>query len=371
MEMDKWARATSVGNLALDLNRKLAGYLAATGALGAVLARDAHGVVIADTTDRPFGINGEVDIDFNGDGQVDFQIDHDRYHLNGNDLDYLQIDKNDASSAADPLAEHFNWTFPKIPHPDYNENGAYDAADYVKWRNNLGVVYDVNDSSQTALHREDGDKSGVIDQPDYQLWKDAYGSDPNYDHVYLAGCPNGCYPSALTKDTPIGPSTFGGPSNWNFEESLNALSSGMAQRLNRLIDEDAGQIDTDAGLGALAPADSPQFTGLGGAERFLGLRIDLNDDANPGNLFPSANGVDTNYWYGWIGIEITNEADATGAVTGFAYESDVGVGILAGDTGAGSGAAVPEPSSILMGAIGGAILAGGFLVRKLRRTGTS
>ena len=50
----------------------------------------------------PFGINGEVNIDFNSDGQIDYQIDHDRVNLSGTNLDYLQIDKNDVSSAANP-----------------------------------------------------------------------------------------------------------------------------------------------------------------------------------------------------------------------------------------------------------------------------
>lgn len=367
--MDDRVRAATSGDLRFDIDGKLAGYLAAAAAFGAVLARDAHAVVVAHTTDIPIGINGEANIDFNGDGQVDFQIDHDRYNLGGTDLDYLQIDKNDASSAEDPLPEAFNWTFPKIPHPDYNENGQYDAADYTKWRNNLGVVYDPNDSLQSAAHREDGNGNGVIDEGDYALWKDAFGSDPNYDHQYMipAGCPtgNGCYPAALTTGSTIGPGVSG--SQWDFSESTNAFGSGLALRANRLIDEDAGQIDDAIGGGSTPAGDSPHFTGLAGAERFIGVRIDLNDAAQPGNLLPTENGSPFKYWYGWIGVQITNEADATGIITGYAYESIVGVGITAGNTGAGagSGAAVPEPSSIFLGVIGGIFMLGAFLARKL------
>ena len=48
--------------------------------------------------------NGTVNIDFNNDTQIDFQIDHDRVNLSGTDLDYLQVDKNDVSSESNPLA---------------------------------------------------------------------------------------------------------------------------------------------------------------------------------------------------------------------------------------------------------------------------
>src|SRR5262249_43977735 len=41
--------------------------------------------------------------------------------------------------------------------------------------------------------------------------------------------------------------------------------------------------------------------------------------------------------FGWIGIKITNEATATGQVVGYGYETQPGVSILAGDTGAIAG----------------------------------
>ena len=39
--------------------------------------------------------------------------------------------------------------------------------------------------------------------------------------------------------------------------------------------------------------------------------------------------------YGWVGIKITNEADATGQVVGYGYETTPGVSILAGADRAG------------------------------------
>src|SRR5262245_58178799 len=88
----------------LDLDHRLAGYLAAAGAVGAVMASEAEAVPVGSNSVQPFGINGVVGVGFNKDGQTDFQIDHDRVNLNGNLLDYLQIDKNDINGELNPLA---------------------------------------------------------------------------------------------------------------------------------------------------------------------------------------------------------------------------------------------------------------------------
>jgi hypothetical protein len=63
--------------------------------------------------------------------------------------------------------------------------------------------------------------------------------------------------------------------------------------------------------------------------------------------------------YGWVGVRITNEADATGEVVGWAYQTLPGVPIPAG--------AVPEPTTILTGLFGGAMILVGFLGRRRRR----
>jgi hypothetical protein len=61
--------------------------------------------------------------------------------------------------------------------------------------------------------------------------------------------------------------------------------------------------------------------------------------------------------YGWIGVRIDNEADATGAVVGYGYET-TGLPILAGQ--------VPEPGSMLIAAFGSLALIGAGLRRRLR-----
>src|SRR4051794_9451713 len=95
---------SSVVGLALD--RRLAGYLTAAGAVTAVMATEAKAIVVGNNTVQSIGINGAVNIDFNADGQTDFQIDHDRVTLpsGGPTLDYLQIDKNDVNGESNPLA---------------------------------------------------------------------------------------------------------------------------------------------------------------------------------------------------------------------------------------------------------------------------
>lgn len=270
------------------LEGKLAAYLAASGAAGTFLASQAEAAIITNTSVQPFGINEEVNIDFNGDGQIDYQIDHDRVNLNGTDLDYLQIDKNDISSAGDPLPIDSEATFP------------------------LGVG----------------------------------GPNDYVDAAYVtAGPPNGLYPSALTYGTPIGPSSY-----FDFQETSDFETNGTYIRSNRLIDEDAGQIDTDASFSVEPLPGTPNFVGLGGEVRYLGVKMGLNN--GPVSFGP--------VHYGWIGIEITNEADATGNVVGWGYQTTAGKAI---------GAGVPEPSSIVLGVIGGAVVAGGILVRKLFANG--
>jgi hypothetical protein len=273
-----------------SLDGRLAKYLAATAGIGAVLAQDAHAVIIANTTPQPFGINGEVNIDFNRDGQTDFQIDHDRYNLAGNNLDYLQVDKNDASSAANPL--------PVEPFGTFPVNGTAPNGDpqYLAFSNSFG------DLGGYVVALKPGDLIGTL------------------------GSGNG---KGVLEGT-----------QFDFQEGTEFLATGGPTiRANRLIDEDQGQVDT-----SLVPSEAIQlpfgpqpefpnlddFIGLGGATRYVGVRFDPNDSLNSGlNNNDTAN----KFVHGWIGVQITNEADATGIVTGWAYESTPGMSIAAGDVG--------------------------------------
>jgi hypothetical protein len=259
------------GQSSCNFDGKLAAYLAAAGAVGTLVTRDSDAAIVANTTVQPFGINGEVNIDFNGDGQIDYQIEQNRVNLNGKDLDFLQIDKNDVNNAANPLPVDGTVSFP------------------------------------------------------------TNGTAPNntvYSAYVTAGNPNdlGLYPSALTKGTMIGPASF-----FDFQEGSNFMGTGKYIRTNRLIDEDAGQIDANAGFQIVSPLPgSPNFLGLGGAVRYLGVEVNFNGATSS----PSGSAILN---YGWIGIQITNEADATGNVVGWGYETVAGQAIAAGDVGTPAG----------------------------------
>jgi hypothetical protein len=276
-----------------SLDGRLASYLGAAGALSAITAAESQAVVIGNNTIQPFGINGAVNIDFNNDGQTDFQIDHDRVPISGSTLDYLQIDKNDVNGELNPLV--FD------PGPD--------------------LLFQATPFLDGATPRNDANESAYVINP------------------YLQGS----YPAALKLGTSIGPQ-----STFDFQETGNFQTTGKDIRANRLIDEDATQIDRvlggQAASGVQVPFNGPNFRGLDGATRYLGLKMDLNNA-----------GV-TNY--GWVGIQIDNEADATGAVVGYGYETLANTPIPAG--------AVPEPGTLGLSVLGGVALLGSAARRRLR-----
>jgi hypothetical protein len=218
--------------------------------------------------------------------------------LNGTNLDYLQIDKNDINSETNPLAF------------DPGPNCCFQATPF----------------SDGATTRNDANNAG-----------------------YAITGPQGSYPAALTLGSTIGPTT-----TFDFQENDNFQSSGKWIRANRLIDEDATQIDQVLGgqppSGVYLPTNGPNFLGLSGQVGYLGLRMDLNNS--------SANNVASEFNFGWIGLRITNEADATGEVVGYAYETTPGTHIAAGN--------VPEPSALFTAIFAGAALVG-FLWKRVRR----
>jgi hypothetical protein len=270
-----------------NLNRRIGAYLAAAGALGA--ASEAQAIVVSNNTVQSFGINGAVNLDFNNDGQTDFQIDHDRVDLTGQGgpvVDFLQADKNDINGAGpgeNPLA--FD------PGPD--------------------CCFQATPFQDGATTRNNANNAG-----------------------YVVTGPQGSYPAALGGGAIIGPT-----SSFDYQEGSNFQGSGKWIRANRLIDEDHTQVDQLLGgrpaSGVQVPFGSPGFTGLNGDVAYLGLKMDLNGTGNIN--------------YGYVGIRITNEADATGQVVGYAYETVPNVPIVTPVT-------VPEPATICGAFMGIAML---------------
>jgi hypothetical protein len=281
------------GNYVLD--RRLAVYVAATSAVGTAFAPDAAAIIIGNSAVRPFGINGEVPIDFNNDGQIDYEIDHDRVNLgNGNVVDYLQIDKNDFNGAS--IGESL---LPIDRFDRFPLNGTV--------------------PNETLIPAGAGFPPAGYLTPTVE---------------------DGEYPAALAAGTLIGPDSY---SFFEFEEWDRPEGR---IRANRLIDEDHGQVDMlidglDRSEVAI-PRNGPNFLGLGGETHYVGVRTHLNGDGL--------------VRYGWIGVRITNEADATGEVVGWAYET-TGLPIRAGQ--------IPEPGTSFTLLIGAAMIAGLFLWRQL------
>jgi hypothetical protein len=344
-------------------DKKLAAYLAASAPLASLLTREAEAVVVSNSTVQSFGINGEVSIDFNSDGQTDFQIDHDRVNVGGVDLDYLQLDKNDISSAENPYAIN-----PLAPFP-------------------------------------------------------TNGTQPNGDHYYItdAGFGDiGFYPKALTAGNEIGPAS----ETWELFQETDGFGQDGRHIIhaNRLIDEDAGQIDAanpnpptwgdpPQPKTPFVPLGTPGWLGLNGETRYLGVKIDLNDSIEVG--FNDDNDGPIAHYHGWIGVRITNEADATGEVVGWGYETVPNEPINAGELaaglpgdynsdgavnaadyvvwqktnglpagyntwrthfgesmpgfgGIGGASGVPEPGSLLLALTAGIAIIGSFLFRRIR-----
>jgi hypothetical protein len=269
-----------------SFNKKLASYLAASATIGAATANEAKAVIVSNNTVQNIGINGFATIDFNHDGQTDFQIDHDRVDLTaqgGPVVDYLQVDKNDingASPGENPLA------FDPGPDATFKATPFQDGASA---RNNANESFYLVDQNNAAGAQ---------------------------------------YPTALLAGAEIGPNQ-----QWDYQEGNNVFGTHKIGRLNRLIDEDHTQVDQKLGGtpsdGFVTPINSPNFVGAENQIRYLGVKMDLNGASGTGS--PDA----TQHTYGWIGIKITNEADATGQVVGYGYETQPGVAILAGATAPG------------------------------------
>src|SRR5688500_14533040 len=174
-----------------SLDKRLAAYGAAAGGAATLMSSPAEAVIVAHTVDQPFGINGVVGIDFNLDGQTDFQIDHDRVDMTaqgGPVVDYLQVDKNDVNSETNPLDFDPLTDLKAMPFQD----GASPR----------------NDTNNSAY---------LIQNP--------------------GGASNIEYPSALVAGTEIGPLN-----SFDYQEGDNVYATGDIARMGRLIDEDHGQV---------------------------------------------------------------------------------------------------------------------------------
>jgi hypothetical protein len=172
----------------------------------------------------------------------------------------------------------------------------------------------------------------TLSNDEFTIGHERQGGNPNADRVLIkelhdnggtgAAYVNGLgafpvFPAALTAGAPIGPAQSYG----------NAFSGNVS---NELVDEDYDDNGIFEGYTGNFTPDN-----IVGNVQYIGVKFRLND-----NAFDDLH-------YGWIGIDITNQADLTGVVTGWAYETDP-------DTAIQAGAGVPEPSGLALLALGAA-----------------
>lgn len=209
----------------MNLDRKLMAYAAGVVAAGLAGVESADAAIISDSTPRPFGVDGTVDLNFNGAGANEFSIGHERT-------------------------------------PDDN----------------------------------DGTDRVILKAPNN-------GSDALQG--YVVG-DNG-HPAALTAGSLIGPDQV-------YDAAFNGNTG------NHLVNEDVepnDDIRDDVVFGNFTADD------VVGNTQYAGVRFQL-ESGGP-------------FHYGWIGIDITDDQDLTGVVTGFGYQDTPETPIEAG--------AVPEPST--------------------------
>ena len=173
---------------------------------------------------------------------------------------------------------------------------------------------------------------------------DLNGDGNNQSWRYLEDSP-GSYPNPLlvgeSSGTLINPPA--GLTYESLQDTDNYLSGGTTRRANRLIDYDSG-VDEPGTWDP--PAGNGNFLGSEGIDQYLPFQIEFDTSS------PAVN-------YGWIGVNISDDATASGTLIGYAYETEPLTPITMG--------VVPEPGTMALAALGGVALAGSWITRNIRR----
>jgi hypothetical protein len=269
---------------------------------------------------------------------------------------------------------------------DYNHDGLVNAADYTVWRDHLGQTVPKGTGA-------DADGSTVVDMPDYNIWSTRYGNDTT-----LAGFP--FKPDNLANGVTqalIGPS-LPGLAQGQLIDRAYALGAGgcqndtgagcVAKELQFALNVDPNETGTNASnhrnfnntIDLQMGFDNSNTVGVRGSGGPFGL--DMTDDPQnvktglefsiplskigspSGNikLMAFVNGVSHDYISNQVsGTGVFDAGAGTGANIGTAFFTPA-IGsfmdvpgdqfVTITNPGAGRGAAVPEPSSLLLMAVG-------------------
>ncbi len=182
---------------------------------------------------------------------------------------------------------------------------------------------------------------GPTDSTDFP---DVNGDGNNQSWRYLEDSA-GSYPNPLLVGESSG-TVLAPPAGLTYEswqDTDDYLGGGTTRRANRLIDYDSG-VD-EAGTWD-SPSGNGNFLGNEGVDQYLPFQIEFDTST------PAVN-------YGWIGVNISDDATASGELIGYAFETDPLTPITMG--------VVPEPGTMALAALGGITLAGSWVTRTFRR----
>lgn len=224
---------------------------------------------------------------------------------------------------------------------------------------NIDIPIDLDGEGELEFmlrHRTNSNSEDFLEldkSPDENsVYPDVDGDGDNGDWAYAVDT-LGDYPVALTKGT-FGGTVFDPPPGLQYELWQDSsdyqgdfVDPKYIRRANRLIDYDSGVDELTDANNIWSPPPSPpgNFVGLGGVPHYVGVQMDFDDDGP--------------FYYGWIGVKITDDATASGELIGYAYNTVPARGLAIGHY-------VPEPTTMAMAGLGGVVIASALLGRRLR-----
>jgi hypothetical protein len=225
---------------------------------------------------------------------------------------------------------------------DYNNNGAVDAADYTVWRDNLGTAYE--------LPNRDPENAGNVSEADYGSWKSNFGATGGGpDPAIMAEI--GEFVTELTD-----PGTYAIAFDLHIEDqTLLGYSNPTWLKFTLAVAVDNG----DPELGAWFQSsefeipsgyigDNLESTPVDMTVQFL--LSDLEDFNHPGDFLSEGINPNTQYLNFLIS---TNGSWTTGVGDQFTFYMDNFRFQEYATPGAGSLAAVPEPSAVVLALVAG------------------